>query len=92
MIILVEQDPFDGLQALHTASFPSPDVLPAPDTTCVIIVPLLWREEGYIVKYSLSPRKIRRVERKGFSDSSGYISHFSIPNNDLLSFNSFNIT
>ena len=31
------------------------------------IVSVLWREEGYTVKYSLSPKKILRAEPKGFS-------------------------
>ena len=40
------------------------------------IVSLLWREEGYMVKYSLSTREILRPEPKGFPEGSGYISPY----------------
>ena len=43
------------------------------------IVSVLWREEGYTVKYSLTLRKIPRADAKGFPEGSGYISQH-IPN------------
>ena len=38
------------------------------------IVSVLWREEGYTVKCSLSTREILRAEPGGFTEGSGYIS------------------
>ena len=47
------------------------------------------REEGYIMKYSLSPREILRAKPKGFSEGSGYISsYFPSHNTDILNYNS----
>ena len=43
-------------------------------TVTTIIVSVLWREEGYTVKYSLNPREIPRAEPDGFPEGSGYIS------------------
>ena len=37
------------------------------------LVSVLWREEGYTVKYSRSPKEIPRAKPKGFPESSGYI-------------------
>ena len=37
-------------------------------------VSVLWREEGYTMKYSLSPREIPRPKAEGFPEGSGYIS------------------
>ena len=37
-------------------------------------VSVLWREEGYTVKYSLSTREIPRAEPEGFPKGWGYIS------------------
>ena len=37
-------------------------------------VSLLWREEGYTIKYSLSQREILRATPKRFPGGSGYIS------------------
>ena len=39
-------------------------------------VSVLWREEGYTVKYSLSRREIPRAEPEGFPEGSGYISQY----------------
>ena len=41
---------------------------------CFIIVSVLWWEEGYTMKYSLSPREIPRAKPEGFPEGSGYIS------------------
>ena len=43
------------------------------NATLVYIVSVLWREEGYTVKYSLSTREIPRAELEGFPKGSGYI-------------------
>ena len=40
------------------------------------IVYVLWREEGYTVKYTLSTREIPRAEPEGFPEGSGYISPY----------------
>ena len=40
------------------------------------IVSVLWREEGYTVKYSLIPRELLRAEPKGFFEGSGYFSQY----------------
>ena len=40
------------------------------------IVSVLWRKEGYTVKYSLSTRENLRAELEGFPDGSGYISPY----------------
>ena len=39
-------------------------------------VSVLWQEEGYTVKYSLSSREIPRAEPEGFPEGSGYISPY----------------
>ena len=39
-------------------------------------VSVLWQEQGYTVKYSLSTKEIPRGEPKGFLEGSGYISPY----------------
>ena len=39
-------------------------------------VSILWQEEGYTVKYGLSPKEIPRANPKGFPEGSGYISPY----------------
>ena len=39
-------------------------------------VSVLWLEEGYTMKYSLSLREIPRAKPKGFPKGSGYISTY----------------
>ena len=39
-----------------------------------VIESVLRREEGYIGKYSLSPREIPRADAKGFPEGSGFIN------------------
>ena len=57
------------------------EIIDVYDNTCSskifhYIVPVLWREEGYTVKYSLTPREIPMAEPKGFPEGSGYISPY----------------
>ena len=40
-------------------------------------VTVLWREEGYTMKYRLSPREIPRAEPEGFPEGSGDISSYT---------------
>ena len=44
---------------------------PAPAATTVV-----WQDEGYSMKYSLSPREIPRSKPKGFPEGSGYVSSY----------------
>ena len=37
---------------------------------------VLWREEAYTMKYSLSPREIPRAKSEGLPEGSGYISWY----------------
>ena len=39
-------------------------------------VSVLWQEEGYTGKYSLSTRQIPRADSNGFPEGSGYISPY----------------
>ena len=45
-----------------------------PNIKNSVIVSVLWREEGCMAKFSLSPRKILRAKPEGFSNGSSYIS------------------
>ena len=40
-------------------------------------VTVLWREEGYTMKYCLSPKEIPRAEPEGFPEGSGNISLYT---------------
>ena len=41
------------------------------------IVTVLWREEGFTMKYCLSPREIPRTDSEGFPKGSGNISLYT---------------
>ena len=42
----------------------------------IYIISVLWRQDGYTVIYSLSPREIPRAEPEVFPEGSGYISPY----------------
>ena len=49
-------------------------------------VTVLWREEGYTMKYCLSPRKSPRAQPKQFSEGSGNISLYTLTQVTIQSF------
>ena len=63
-----------------------------PSILLMLLYLYYYKRREFMVKNSLTLTEILRAEPEGFTDDTGCISPYPIPNNDLLSYNSFNVT